>query len=134
MWSGPIHDKEFVSQVLKHVEEHENKYGTSPRMKGMLTVANEVRDSHNACVKKLVCVLKRTNLATSGTGYGILLHALQSIELLPLRLPFTKSNSVSDSRYLTISLHLLIFLAQLVVRLCFTQDTLYLAHTRARVP
>ncbi|KAI0818751.1 N2,N2-dimethylguanosine tRNA methyltransferase [Irpex lacteus] len=45
MWNGPIHDKEFVSQVLKHVEENENKYGTSPRMKGMLTVANEELDT-----------------------------------------------------------------------------------------
>lgn len=109
MWNGPIHDKEFVSQVLKHVEENENKYGTSPRMKGMLIVANEVRDNLNACVKKQVRVLKRTNLDTLGTGHGILLHALQSIKLLPLRLPFTKSNSVSDSRYLTIPLQLLIF-------------------------
>lgn len=132
MWNRHIHDKEFVSQVLKHVEENENKYGTSPRMKGMLTVANEVRDNLNACVKKQVRVLKRTNLDTLGTGHGILLHALQSIKLLPLRLPFTKSNSVSDSRHLTISFQLLIFLTQLVVRRCFTQDTPCLARTRVR--
>lgn len=43
MWSGPIHDKSFVSEVLKHVEENPNKYGTAPRMRGMLTVASEVR-------------------------------------------------------------------------------------------
>ena len=44
MWNGPIHDKEFVSQVLEHVESNESKYGTSTRMKGMLTVAKEVND------------------------------------------------------------------------------------------
>lgn len=42
MWSGPIHDREFISDVLSHVEENEDKYGTSARMKGMLTVAKEV--------------------------------------------------------------------------------------------
>ncbi|OSC99071.1 N2,N2-dimethylguanosine tRNA methyltransferase [Trametes coccinea BRFM310] len=45
MWSGPIHDKEFVSSVLSHVEANEDKYGTSARMKGMLTVAKEELDT-----------------------------------------------------------------------------------------
>jgi tRNA (guanine26-N2/guanine27-N2)-dimethyltransferase len=43
MWSGPIHDSEFVTRVLNHIESSQGKYGTSPRMKGMLTVAKEVR-------------------------------------------------------------------------------------------
>jgi tRNA (guanine26-N2/guanine27-N2)-dimethyltransferase len=42
MWSGPIHDSDFVAKVLDHLESHQNHYGTSPRMKGMLTVAKEV--------------------------------------------------------------------------------------------
>lgn len=41
MWSGPLHDPEFVGRVLEHVEANEGSYGTSPRMKGMLTVAKE---------------------------------------------------------------------------------------------
>ncbi|KAB5595291.1 TRNA (guanine-N2-)-methyltransferase [Ceratobasidium theobromae] len=45
MWSGPIHDKSFVSEVLNHVEENPNKYGTAPRMRGMLTVASEELDT-----------------------------------------------------------------------------------------
>ncbi|KAI0362202.1 N2,N2-dimethylguanosine tRNA methyltransferase [Trametes cingulata] len=45
MWSGPIHNKEFVSSVLAHVEANEDKYGTSARMKGMLTVAKEELDT-----------------------------------------------------------------------------------------
>ncbi|KAI0324526.1 N2,N2-dimethylguanosine tRNA methyltransferase [Cubamyces sp. BRFM 1775] len=45
MWSGPIHNKEFVSSVLNHVEANEDKYGTSARMKGMLTVAKEELDT-----------------------------------------------------------------------------------------
>ncbi|CAE6433487.1 unnamed protein product [Rhizoctonia solani] len=44
MWSGPIHDKTFVGEVLKHVEENPGKYGTEQRMRGMLTVANEELD------------------------------------------------------------------------------------------
>lgn len=42
MWSGPIHDTEFVGKVLEHVETNLTNYGTAPRMKGMLTVAKEV--------------------------------------------------------------------------------------------
>lgn len=42
MWSGPLHDKEFVSKALAHVESNSDKYGTVGRMKGMLTVASEV--------------------------------------------------------------------------------------------
>ncbi|KAI0780845.1 N2,N2-dimethylguanosine tRNA methyltransferase [Trametes elegans] len=45
MWSGPIHSKEFVASVLSHVEANEDKYGTSARMKGMLTVAKEELDT-----------------------------------------------------------------------------------------
>ncbi|KAI0703622.1 N2,N2-dimethylguanosine tRNA methyltransferase [Cytidiella melzeri] len=45
MWNGPIHEKDFVSKVLGHVEHHEGKYGTAPRMKGMLTVAKEELDT-----------------------------------------------------------------------------------------
>ncbi|EPT06176.1 hypothetical protein FOMPIDRAFT_133734 [Fomitopsis schrenkii] len=41
MWSGPIHDPAFVGKVLEHVEASADHYGTSARMKGMLTVAKE---------------------------------------------------------------------------------------------
>ncbi|KAK0503296.1 tRNA methyltransferase [Armillaria luteobubalina] len=41
MWSGPIHDTDFVAKVLEYVEENPDSYGTSTRMKGMLTVAKE---------------------------------------------------------------------------------------------
>jgi tRNA G26 N,N-dimethylase Trm1 len=43
MWSGPIHDSGFITRVLEHLESNQEKYGTFPRMKGMLTVAQEVR-------------------------------------------------------------------------------------------
>ncbi|KAJ3564295.1 hypothetical protein NP233_g8393 [Leucocoprinus birnbaumii] len=43
MWSGPLHDSGFVGRVLEHLEEHKEHYGTAARMKGMLTLAKEVR-------------------------------------------------------------------------------------------
>ncbi|KAH9952240.1 N2,N2-dimethylguanosine tRNA methyltransferase [Amylocystis lapponica] len=45
MWSGPLHDPSFITKVLEHVEASEDKYGTSARMKGMLTVAKEELDT-----------------------------------------------------------------------------------------
>lgn len=41
MWSGSIHDTDFVSKVLEHAEQNASQYGTAVRMKGMLTVAKE---------------------------------------------------------------------------------------------
>ncbi|KAF5380997.1 hypothetical protein D9615_003984 [Tricholomella constricta] len=41
MWSGPLHDSNFVTKVLEHVEANQDKYGTAVRMKGMLNVAQE---------------------------------------------------------------------------------------------
>ena len=42
MWSAPLHDQDFVGKVLEHIEREAGKYGTSVRMRGMLTVAKEV--------------------------------------------------------------------------------------------
>ena len=43
MWSGSLHDKEFIAKVLEHIASNEDRYGTAKRMKGMLTIAKEVR-------------------------------------------------------------------------------------------
>ena len=45
MWSGPIHNPDFVGNVLEHVNERPSNYGTAMRMKGMLTLAKEVRST-----------------------------------------------------------------------------------------
>ncbi|GAA5902388.1 tRNA (guanine26-N2)-dimethyltransferase [Sporobolomyces salmoneus] len=39
MWGAPIHNKEFVKEMLDHVEENSKDFKTSERIKGMLTVA-----------------------------------------------------------------------------------------------
>ncbi|KAG9318896.1 N2,N2-dimethylguanosine tRNA methyltransferase-domain-containing protein [Chiua virens] len=44
MWSGPLHNPEFVHKVVKHVDQNVKHYGTSMRMKGMLSVAQEELD------------------------------------------------------------------------------------------
>ncbi|KAA1471128.1 N2 N2-dimethylguanosine tRNA methyltransferase [Dentipellis sp. KUC8613] len=44
MWSGKIHDHDFIAKMLEHIEPNEAKYGTATRMKGMLTVAKEELD------------------------------------------------------------------------------------------
>lgn len=42
MWSAPIHNKEFVGEMLEHVQEHASEFGTSSRIEGMLTIAKHV--------------------------------------------------------------------------------------------
>ncbi|PPQ98817.1 hypothetical protein CVT24_003371 [Panaeolus cyanescens] len=44
MWSGSLHDPDFVGKVLQHVKDNESSYGTAGRMKGMLTLAKEELD------------------------------------------------------------------------------------------
>ncbi|GAA5957958.1 hypothetical protein JCM3765_006215 [Sporobolomyces pararoseus] len=39
MWGAPIHNREFVKEMLDHVEENSRDFKTSERIKGMLTVA-----------------------------------------------------------------------------------------------
>ncbi|GAA5912975.1 hypothetical protein JCM6882_008888 [Rhodosporidiobolus microsporus] len=39
LWSAPIHNKDFVAEMLEHVEANEGDFKTSDRIKGMLTVA-----------------------------------------------------------------------------------------------
>ncbi|KZV90233.1 N2,N2-dimethylguanosine tRNA methyltransferase, partial [Exidia glandulosa HHB12029] len=41
MWSGPIHDQEFVEKVYDHTRNNQSKFGTAPRMLGMLSLARE---------------------------------------------------------------------------------------------
>ncbi|KAF8910968.1 tRNA methyltransferase [Gymnopilus junonius] len=41
MWSGPLHDQDFIGKLISHVDQNQEHYGTSARMKGMLTVAKE---------------------------------------------------------------------------------------------
>lgn len=45
MWSGSIHDKGFTGRLLQHIETHGDKYGTLPRMKGMVSLAHEEIDT-----------------------------------------------------------------------------------------
>lgn len=42
LWIGPLHDRTFCQKVLDHVDANEDKFGTVPRMKGMVTLAKEV--------------------------------------------------------------------------------------------
>ncbi|KAL7009826.1 RNA methyltransferase tRNA(m5U54)methyltransferase [Cystobasidiomycetes sp. EMM_F5] len=45
MWIGKLHDEAYVDRILQHVDSDEDAYGTSTRMRGMLTLArNELTD------------------------------------------------------------------------------------------
>jgi len=79
MWSGPLHNSEFVGGVLEHVDGNLDKYGTSTRMKGMLTVAKEVRPHCGFLTVPL------TNFFFfAGTSSAILLHPSKSGRFFPL--------------------------------------------------
>jgi tRNA (guanine26-N2/guanine27-N2)-dimethyltransferase len=43
MWGGPIHNKEFVGQMLEHIQNNSNDFNTASRIEGMLAVAHAVR-------------------------------------------------------------------------------------------
>lgn len=46
MWSGPIQDRAFIEKVYEHTRNNQSKFGTAPRMLGMLTLAREARTAY----------------------------------------------------------------------------------------
>lgn len=81
MWSGPIHDSEFVTKVLEHLADNVDKYGTSTRMKGMLTVAKEV--SKGILIPSIVVILN----TTLGAGCSVLFYSIKNCQFLSLHMP-----------------------------------------------
>ncbi|GAA6003324.1 tRNA (guanine26-N2)-dimethyltransferase [Rhodotorula paludigena] len=45
MWAAPIHNKDFVKEMLEHVEANSADFATHERIKGMLTVAHAEAES-----------------------------------------------------------------------------------------
>lgn len=123
MWSGQLHDPDFVGKVLKHLESSKDRYGTAARMKGMLTVAQEVR-----IVLLIFCLICSQCAGTSNT---FLFHSQQSRQSFPLY------NSVLGrygvSRFST---HRILLIAYMVIKgLHFLMPAIvYLVPMLARVP
>ena len=61
MWSGPLHDPEFVGKMIDHVKSGDAEYKTQARILGMCTIAQAVRDLFRIVI---VTLLK----GYSGTG------------------------------------------------------------------
>jgi len=51
MWSGTLHDKEFTTRLLITSRARRPNYGTFSRMKGMITLAVEVRFKYGIPLK-----------------------------------------------------------------------------------
>ena len=80
MWSGQLHDPDFIGKVLEHLESSKEQYGTAARMKGMLTVAQEV---------SIVSFGFFYPLIKAGASNTFLFHSKQGLQSFPLH------NSVS---------------------------------------
>lgn len=89
MWSGHIHDAEFISKVLAEVDLNGSNYSTAPRMKGMLTVAGEVFQKYSPMFNILTKTL-------TGTPNAVLLHARKAFELFPMQYAFPRRTNVSS--------------------------------------
>jgi tRNA G26 N,N-dimethylase Trm1 len=85
MWSGPIHNKEFVEKVLSHLDKNEKNYGTATRMRGMLTVAKEVRAITQATGRVLV---SDPLVSLIGTHNTLLFYTHSHSIVLPLHYAF----------------------------------------------
>jgi tRNA G26 N,N-dimethylase Trm1 len=42
MWNGPLHDPEFVGEMLDELKTNWDDFATASRIEGMLTVAQSV--------------------------------------------------------------------------------------------
>lgn len=79
MWSGPLHNNSFITKVLGHLESNQDRYSTAIRMKGMLTVANEVRSALHLYYRRLIP-------GPLGTARAILFYTIPDSWLIPLGL------------------------------------------------
>lgn len=91
MWNGRIHDPQFVGRILEHLEDNGNNYGTSTRMRGMLSVAKEVGTLSPFFLWK---GCHRSSRYT-GVECTVLLYTFEGGEFLPLHLSLVRRSSVS---------------------------------------
>ncbi|KAK9464492.1 tRNA methyltransferase [Lipomyces arxii] len=83
MWAGPLHDKSFISKILTLIESPDSLdtdvYKTIPRIKAMLTLANEEIDipfyftsSHISSIMRCSCPpLTTLTSALLNAGYAV---------------------------------------------------------------
>jgi len=79
MWSGTLHDKEFTTRLLTHIEKRGANYGTFSRMKGMITLAVEVRFQ--------IWNPPQIERYVTGNRHTVLFYSIEGSRLLPLHLP-----------------------------------------------
>lgn len=68
MWSGILHDPEFVGKMIDHVESGDAEYKTKARILGMCTIAQAVRG--------LFCIVIVTFLTTDAYRNYLILSIL----------------------------------------------------------
>lgn len=91
MWGAPIHNREFVKEMLDHVEENSKDFKTSERIKGMLTVAYNVRsDLHHSAVHESSRLMEerveRRNVKLLYTSLQLEWLATSTLSVLPFTL------------------------------------------------
>lgn len=92
MWTGPIHNQEFVEQMLAHVEEHATDFKTADRIKGMVTVAKHVRQMLRPVVLSFRVLIER---APTGIARALVLYSDSDRRQLQLHFTTLESSSVS---------------------------------------
>jgi len=90
MWNGRIHDPQFVGRILEHLEDNGDNYGTSTRMRGMLSVAKEV-----GTLSLFKWNGYRRSSRCTGVECTVLLYTFKGGEFLPLYLSLVRRSSVS---------------------------------------
>lgn len=74
-WTGKLHDKEFVKNVIEHVELPTSIYRTKDRILGMLNVASEELDSPLYYVLDQLCAVMHCESPTHSIFRSALLNA-----------------------------------------------------------
>lgn len=75
VWTGPLHDQKFVSQVIEHVNLPDKDYATKNRILGMLNVASEEIDSPLYYVLDQLCAVMHCESPNHSIFRSALLNA-----------------------------------------------------------
>lgn len=96
VWTGPLHDTKFVSQVIEHIELSEEKYGTQKRILGMLNLVVEEIESPLYYVLDQLCAVMHCEPPNHVVFRSALLNAGYKVSYSHANQNSIKTNAPTD--------------------------------------
>ncbi|ORX47492.1 N2,N2-dimethylguanosine tRNA methyltransferase [Hesseltinella vesiculosa] len=95
-WLGSLHNQDFLQKMFSHVEANQDKYGTSERMKGMLSLAKEELDQPGYWTLQRLCGTLHCNTVPMKDLFSAFLNGGYQVSLSHCGPTTIKTNAPSE--------------------------------------